>query len=574
MTKFPLRSWLVIPTLFLVALGFAQGGAAGGIGQGNIGGAEEQAYPPNNIDSGEEGRRWVSANAILTQGDKVEYKIKGVPGQTLIATVRSNVFDAALRLEDAKGKLVLENDDQYEGNQSPLLIHQFSDDKDYKLIVKNYRSTGGGAFRLYTQTFMPFEMAIGENNKPVKMWDNEPGHGGNFTYFHFKGEVGKTYAVREAFGSPGGGKQALRFRGIIGPTGVKKSDYSLYKQFDGWGPLFEVKTKGDFYLVFNDGGFNGNVSARLDVVEVTKMAKVSAQKFDLGVTGQRIFKFDVDKEDIVHSTVQAPENVSFNYFAQGEENAKSGERPSINIHDYTPMMFNDSDHIRVYEEKGEVTLIVSNGDYKPVSVTLTSAMDTPVWKEGTSITGKLALGESKFFVISAKKGDIQRINGKADGFELEFTLTSMDGDDRNFIDQRTHTPSAELQYTEDKKYLVEVSSLSGAGSGTYNLSLDQAKPEAIAIGAPIDYRDGPALGTYSIDLEANTWYQLTTKGNSQYLILDDKGDAISMQRQQFYSQVAYYFAPSRKGKVRIKVLNGAKETRFQLNVHAIPYLGG
>ena len=220
--------WLVV--LLSLVTAFCRGqqggggfGAGGGFGQGNIGGAEEASYPPQNIEGGEEGQRWRSSTAILTQGDKVEFKIKGVPGQTIFATVRSDVFDPSLKLLDSKGKILVENDDQYEGNQSPLVMHQFTDDKDYKIIIQNYRSGGGGQFKLYIQIFTATELVVGENSKPIIVSDREPGQGGNFSYFHFKGEVGKNYALRELIASANGGSKTLRFRGLIGPTGVKRT---------------------------------------------------------------------------------------------------------------------------------------------------------------------------------------------------------------------------------------------------------------------------------------------------------------------------------------------------------------
>ena len=112
------RVSMVLGTLAATLCAQGQGGSGGfggGMAQGNIGGAEEESYPPRNIDSGEEASRWNSTSAILTQGDKVEYKFKGIPGQTIFATVRTDNFDPSLKLLDAKGKVVAENDDQYEG---------------------------------------------------------------------------------------------------------------------------------------------------------------------------------------------------------------------------------------------------------------------------------------------------------------------------------------------------------------------------------------------------------------------------------------------------------------------------
>lgn len=562
------------------ALSFGQqgspGGAAagGGFGQGNIGGAEEASYPPQNIESGQEGTRWVSNTAILTQGDKVEFKVKGVPGQTILATVRSSVFDPSLKLLDSKGKVVVENDDQYEGNQSPFLLYQFTDDKDYKLIVQNYRSNGGGQFKLYLQTFSATELSVGENKKPLKLSDGEPGHGGSFVYFHFKGESGKNYAIRELNASVNGGTRRLRFRGIIGPTGVKRTDYSLYEQFEGFGPLFEVKTNGDFYMVYDSPQHSGTASARLDVVEATKVEKVSAHKFELSVTGQRIFKFDVAKEDIIRTISNSSEKVSYHYLALGAEDSKSGERSKVDIHDYVPTMFNDREHIRVYEDKGEVTLIVSNGAYEPTSVSFSNAMDVPKWIDDTSQTGNLKLGESKFFTIEANKGDIQRIKGSAIGFELTFKLYSMNGSDTDYIDQRTHLPSAELRYTEKAKYLVEVSSPSGGGSGTYSLALERAKPEPIELGKVFEYRDGPAVGTYALKVEKGVRYQLLSPENLSFTILDEVGDEIPNVAVPFDKQTVQWFTPTKTGTIRLKVVAGPQGLKFRVDKHILPEIGG
>jgi hypothetical protein len=199
----------------------------------------------------------------------------------------------------------------------------------------------------------------------------------------------------------------------------------------------------------------------------------------------------------------------------------------------------------------------------------------PKWDDGSSITGRLELGETQFYTISGVKGDIQRINGKAEGFELQFTLVYMDGGVEEYVDPKKHAPTAELQYQDNRKFLVMVSSPRGGGSGTYSMTLDSAKPEPLAIATVVDYKDGPALGTYSVAVEAGNWYQLTTRGPATgYLILDDKGDKIGSIRQTFGPQTIYFFQPARKGTIRIKVQNGTKDTRFRLDAAAFPNLGG
>lgn len=551
-----------------------QGGAGGGF-QGNIGGQEEDSYPPHNIDSGEEGNRWNSTTAILTQGDKVEYKFKGVPGQTIFATVHSSVFDPGLKLLDAKGKVVAENDDQYEGNQSPLLTFQFPDDKEYKLIVQNYRSSGGGPFKIYTQTFIPMEIAPGANNKPLKNPDDKPGHGGHFVYFHFKGEAGKVYSVRRAHFATSGRNWDLAYRGIIGPTGVKKTDYSFYQQDGANSPLFEAKVKGDFYLVYDSPSADGTADPRLDIVEVANLEKTGTIKFDLAPTAQRIFKMKVERSNIVRTTLDAPEETGFQFKAQTTPDKEADGSKPISFETLQPLMTNDRDSYRLFHEKGEVTLIVSSNANKPTTVSMVNRMDIPTWQDGKPISGRIELGETQFYMISGVKGDIQRINGKADGFELQFTLMSMEGSTTEYIDQKKHMPSTELQYEETKKYLVMVSSPQGGGSGSYAMNLDSAKPEPLAIATVVDYKDGPALGTYSVTVEANNWYQLTVRGGaSGYVLLDDKGDTIGVIHSRFGPQGIYFFQPARRGTIRIKVQNGNKDTRFRLDAAAFPNLGG
>ena len=67
--------WLVV--LLSLVTAFCRGqqggggfGAGGGFGQGNIGGAEEASYPPQNIEGGEEGQRWPPARIRPLRSDE------------------------------------------------------------------------------------------------------------------------------------------------------------------------------------------------------------------------------------------------------------------------------------------------------------------------------------------------------------------------------------------------------------------------------------------------------------------------------------------------------------------------
>ncbi|HLO99623.1 MAG TPA: hypothetical protein VK171_13590, partial [Fimbriimonas sp.] len=239
----------ILASLSVIGLATAQGGSQGGF-QGGIqssqGGQAENSYPPRNLGGGTERNIWDAKNAILTPGDKVEWKLKGVVGQTIFATVRTDVFDPVVKIVDSKGKVVAENDDQYEGNQAPFLAYTFPTDQEYKLVVQNYRSAAGGRFDLYTQTFTAVDLKLGENKVPVKISTKDEERPKRL-YIRFKAAVGTVYAVPQVEVGEGDRRQFLSCQMVIGPTGIYKDDFLNYRRHMA-SPLFEAKKAGDFYL--------------------------------------------------------------------------------------------------------------------------------------------------------------------------------------------------------------------------------------------------------------------------------------------------------------------------------------
>jgi hypothetical protein len=104
---------------------------------------------------------WTNRSAILTPGDRVEFKLKVKKGDTIFAGVTSDAFDPALSLVNAKGDVIAKNDDRVDGDQSPFLACRFPEAGEYTLKVLSYHSVSGGMFNLKMRTFSSTDVALG-----------------------------------------------------------------------------------------------------------------------------------------------------------------------------------------------------------------------------------------------------------------------------------------------------------------------------------------------------------------------------------------------------------------------------
>ncbi len=511
---------------------------------------------------------------ILTQGDKVEWKIKGVPGQTLMATVRSDVFDPAIKIIDSKGKVVAENDDQYEGNQSPFIIFRFTDDKEYKLTVQNYRSSAGGRFMIYSQMFRPVDVAVGPNEMPFKA----PKEGDDDAkqrrlFIHFKAEEGKTYAIRGVQFRTKNGDFGLQYRQIIGPTGVYKTDFRPYTVPGQNSPFFIAKSKGDFYAIYDAPAIDGTVHLSLDEVPILDVKAEGSTKLDLSPMGQKLLRFNVKKGDILHSVIEGSDRVGVIFDAHEKKSEGPISIDNSGYKSYELRRFEGRNRYMFFSQDGEVLVLATSNERQPASVTIHLNSDLTPWAPGQIMTGRIGLGETKYFLLEGKKGDIQRISGSSDGFELNYKLIESNGESQEFMDQREHKPSTELRYEENQRYLVSVTSPMGGGSGTFSLNLEEAKPEPIEVSKVVEYRPGPSLGTYALEVKAGVRYQILS-GVAQlgFTLLDEAGDGIGTNGINFGDRAAEYFVPAKSGIVRIKV-NGSIGAKFRIDVHELPGLG-
>jgi serine protease Do len=69
-------------------------------------------------------------------------------GRTYVIDLESAQFDAYLRLEDPKGKVLAENDDISPDNQNSRIVFTAPADGTYRLVATSFQQRGTGSYTL------------------------------------------------------------------------------------------------------------------------------------------------------------------------------------------------------------------------------------------------------------------------------------------------------------------------------------------------------------------------------------------------------------------------------------------
>src|SRR5262249_6583817 len=89
--------------------------------------------------------------------------------------VTSTAFDPALEVVGPENKILASNDDIRPGEQDSLVLFAFPKPGNYKVLVKGYKSAGGGQYKITFRRFVPDEVilgkrAIGSINRTTSKW--------------------------------------------------------------------------------------------------------------------------------------------------------------------------------------------------------------------------------------------------------------------------------------------------------------------------------------------------------------------------------------------------------------------
>ncbi len=552
------------------------GGGLGGGGGGRFGDSTGvQAHPED--DGGEDGKLYESRTAILTPGDRVEYKLKVEEGETLFAGAASEAFDPALSIENATGKVLAKNDDREDGDQSPFLAFRFPESGTYTLKVLSYKQAAGGKFTLKLRTFTASNASIGRS-----IHDFSEAHDlSHRVDVRISAKKGIVYDLRSAPAGPNGTPSFVR---LIGPTGVERSDIDRVVTPDG-GPVFEAMADGDYYAEYRVYGPT-RFSTVLTEVPVTRTKVDAEATVELAPGALALVKFPVDAKQFVRSTLLG-EAFTHSMSAPIGPGVSDGSdyRSNDPAFGYAPpwtyfLLDRDSnrDVVRIYRAAGDATFAIRSTATKVERVILRNTTALSTWKAGETISDRLDVGEIRLYRLDSASSELMRVAAESPTFRPRLDIFRLDGALANTLPYRTkHTAADDLYFPKADTFLVRLSCEGYGGSGEYRLRRDTPEPSSYVLGltGKIAF-DGTNFGLYAVTLEAGKRYQLRTDGTVPGLRTDllDADGVFLRSQAVFLDQVRVeYFVPTRSGIHRLWLRGASGAVRFRLEFYPTPTLG-
>lgn len=563
------------------------GGFGGGGFSGDFSQREEGVYPQRNGNSAPD-YSWQSKSMILTQGDKVEWKVSGKKGQTVFAFVVSDVFDPALSIVDDQNKELISNDDQMEGDQSPFITFNFPDDREYKITVKNYRSTAGGKFNLFSRFFVPIDLKMGSNKVTPNTKAIVPE--AYETAFRIKAEKGTIYALEAPTLNESGYKNQLNgVLRIIGPSGVPSQDYKGYRHFGG-NQVFEAKASGDYYVCYQRAGNQNRddqsrfYEARLSSSNIVKGSKTSSESISVSPHEFQILVFPVDHGDVIRTIYSGEITLSNKISAPKATDVyastESDQRllAELGFIWYWPLMSNENDFIRYYGGSGDVEIVFYNPTDKSAQMKVENSMAFSELQGGKSYSESVALGQTYTYLLKAKRGDNYKLTATANGIEPVIEILDQKGKRTTFIDRKKHSLTAKLLIPEgENTYLVTVAAAGGGGTGNFKLNVSKATPKVYTLGTTgIPDDSDEVMNNFVVKLEPGQTYQVVLENDIQGIGFED-GDGATLSAtsvNRFDKTQVYYLKPKVGGDCIFRLYGPSKQAKFKIAKYTIPKADG
>ncbi len=561
--------------------GYGQGGGmgggrmSGGQGGGNFPTAGEMDSMTRRPEDDNSQSIWETRTAILTPGDKVEFKLNMEAGETLMAAATSDAFDPALAIEDSKGKTLTKNDDRAEGDQSPFVTFRFTESGAYVLKVLSFHSVSGGKFTVKIRRFHALEMAVGSTNI-VNQHPSES-EANSRIVMRLQAKKDKIYDLRiaEAVGSTF--RRGLGMLSITGPTGVGVNDF-LAVPAPTLMTVFQALSDGDFYIEFDT---QPSKDYHTDIRELSVVTMSTKEEKSVNMTRDDlvVFDFPVVDQQIVHTTLKGTDT---QYQMSGPAGATSritGSDLSYgNTRSWTWFKGNvdsEADIVRVFHGKGTVRIALRMVGSAPQQITLTNSENVPEWVAGKEFSGSINIGDSRLFLIKSTRSELMRVFASASHFLPRLDIFQLNGELVNSLENRvTHIATDDLYFPDEGTFLVRLTCDGNGGAGEFKM-----RREALA---PSDYKlatsqtmklDGENFGLFSVILESGKRYQLMTDQPSHYLradLLDDEGHFLNSQQIIFDKVELQYFTPSHAGHYRLWLRGAPGTRRFRFELHVPP----
>lgn len=572
---------------FVIAQGSAggygqgQGMGGGGFGGGGFGGAqlgdrvpEDKEARPDESDEG-----WESRTAILTPGDRVEFRISLQKGEVLMAGVKSDAFDPALSVENTEGKVLVKNDDRAEGDQAPFVSYRADQESTCILKVLSFRSVSGGKFVIKIRKFVPLDATLGS---AVYEMAPDAKQELNRLVFRLPVKKGGYYELRKAEVVFSNDVRHGGLKRLIGPTGVEVNDFKAVPTGRD-APVFQALQDGNYYAeYFVDNGRR----YRTEFFEV-KSVKVSASSetpLEFSPGEIKIIEQEVKRNQIIRSaisgeglsvTIQAPEDEK-KHFNVARDGAWGDTASFLWLQ---PRLDDDNDVVRVYHADGLVRFGIRSNSDKIIRSSFKNTESLPAWDVKNPIKGSLSIGESRFFLIQSTKSALMRVAVTADTFQPRLDIFRLNGDIANSLsDRKRNRAGDDLYFPDADTFLVRMSCDGHGGSGSFEMRREELSPESYPLGTPQTLvLDGINFGLYEVNLEAGKRYELLTDNPPDLLradLLDDDGQFLKSQGLRFDNTELQYFVPTRSGRHRLWLRGAAGTRHFKFGLHVQPKVGG
>ena len=481
-----MRTFLIaFVALFGAALpGFSQGGGFGGIGM--AGGSSNARTPDTDL---------TTATNILTPGQQSEWALTIKDGETIIASATTTNFDPAIQIVDKDGKLLAENDDVRLGVQDALLVYRFPSAGSYKLLVKAFKGAGGGQFKLTLRRFVATEIKVGarttskNSNKPVQ-------------FYRFPAEAGQTLLVNNApelsVFSPTG--ESVRLNNPLQERLVRRSLAS-----------FRPEVKGDYYLRAVSSQPYAFMVAAARIAPLTLGQPATTRKLTAG--GVDIWTFQGTEGDFIRLQAKAEgtgidAQLAYIPAIGNDEDATSTKEATATFEGGSKT---EGELVALLRKSGTYELTLAQPLGLEMDYTLTSTKTVRGWELKAPLAEKLALGGADYYAIEGKAGEILRLEGLSEQFDIELELYNLRGEllASNDDGGKGRNALVTVLLTGAEKYLLKVHCYGDGGSGAYQL---QRAPDPVH---PIKLGE---RGSGTLSADGTEIWSFTGKAN-QALIL-------------------------------------------------------
>jgi len=580
--------WVLFAFILLASqtVGFAQGGfigqggggggfggAGGGFGgsQGPIGSYSDESRLPM-ADRDPSDSFWQTRSAILTPGDRVEFRFSLKKGETILAGATSEAFDPALAVTDAGGKELLRNDDRKEGNQDPFVNFKAPADGDYLLKVLSYRSVAGGKFEVRMRSLHPTDVPLTRaENVPVHIQSRERSY--RFA-LRIPVKAGTTYDLSGIQAKQENNPVYFSSLKIIGPIGIPSEEY---RSFGGtFANIIESKVDGELILEYSAPN-SIQVSTNFQAVPVTNFG--TSQKLSLPAERDQTVRLEipVKKLQIVRTIIRSAadslitpkrnEAQSELYRVDDSSGAKASPWFAIQ-----KRQGEDRDVTRVYQADDTMILLVRN-KLRDTKIEVENTEFIPDFTSEQPAKADLAIGDTHVYRLKTTKGELVRYEYQVQGFLLNVSTYALTGAMAN-----RPVASADVLYQESDDYLVVVSCVGHGGSGSYQITQKVIPPPVIRIGEAtktVPNREGTSY--VAVKLEANQSYEAIVEpmasvqgGYAYFQLVNPGGTSEPVQTLVTSKATLNYFTPKESAVYRVWIRSSGTGVRLKIRPFKIP----